>query len=287
MIKRTHVLIGLLAAMCGCIGDDDMAVNPPQYFDASMTGIRQVIDQNGAIVKATDGGPVYKLKAGSGINFVYDITKNAYRADVTGLIGGFVLNTRQIIAGQGLTGGGDLSADRTFNASVVAPLTINFANQIELGTINDVIHGNRSNGALHSLATDVAPGPVNGFVSGSDAGWIYGTRRFEGEDIGPFGGPHVKTVAGLMILDVGGSGAVNLTIDMTQAAPNNPKDGMLISVGVLTVNPGDTLNISANDGWSIAWAFPTVTLANSFASVTLRADLATKFLYIVGSFAFP
>lgn len=79
-------------------------------------------------------------------------------------LGTSVPNTRQVIAGAGLTGGGDLSADRTFN--VVAgdgSITVN-ANDITVGTINDTQHGNRGGGSLHAAATT----SVAGFMSAAD-----------------------------------------------------------------------------------------------------------------------
>lgn len=282
MIKRTHVLIGLLAAMCGCIGDDDMAVNPPQYFDASMTGIRQVIDQNGAIVKATDGGPVYKLKAGSGINFVYDIPSNAYRADVTGLIGGFVLNTRQVIAGQGLTGGGDLSADRTFNASVVAPLTINFANQIELGTINDVIHGNRGGGALHSDA-----GPMSsGFMPAS--AFKLTMQKLAATAILTLPTTINVNDYSMVLVDCSG-GNVTITLDNSTWTNNYE-----ITVKMASPAGGNTVRVVMNDGTNFEDGNANIDLTNDFASVTFRVDTTDYSpnnplgqAWIVGSFKYP
>ena len=282
MIKRIHVLIGLLAAMCGCIGDDDMAVNPPQSFDAAMTGIRQVIDQNGAIVKATDGGPVYRLAAGSGLNFVYDITKNAYRADVTGLIGGFVLNTRQVIAGQGLTGGGDLSADRTFNASVVAPLTINFANQIELGTINDVIHGNRGGGALHSDA-----GPMSsGFMPAS--AFKLTTQKLAATAILTLPTTINVNDYSMVLVDCSG-GNVTITLDNSTWTNNYE-----ITVKMASPAGGNSVRVTMNDGTNFEDGNANIDLTNDFASVTFRVDTTDYSpnnplgqAWIVGSFKYP
>lgn len=81
-------------------------------------------------------------------------------------ITGIPLSTRNLIAGAGLTGGGDLSADRTFNvvANADASIVVN-ANDIQVGVISDAQHGSRSGGAAHSVA--VASGS-NGFLSGTD-----------------------------------------------------------------------------------------------------------------------
>lgn len=77
-----------------------------------------------------------------------------------------VPNTRTLTAGTGLTGGGDLSADRTFNvgANADGSITVN-ANDIQVGVLaTDVQHGNRGGGALHSNATT----STAGFMSAAD-----------------------------------------------------------------------------------------------------------------------
>ena len=74
--------------------------------------------------------------------------------------------TRNLIAGNGLTGGGDLSADRTFNVvgnadgSIVAN-----ANDVQVGVLaTDAQHGVRGGGTQHAVATT----SVAGFESAAD-----------------------------------------------------------------------------------------------------------------------
>src|SRR5688500_6711422 len=77
------------------------------------------------------------------------------------------LVTRQIIAGAGLTGGGDLSANRTLNISAHADgsIVVN-ADDIQVGVLaTDAQHGNRGNGDLHGIAE---AGVAHGFMSSSD-----------------------------------------------------------------------------------------------------------------------
>lgn len=73
--------------------------------------------------------------------------------------------TRNLIAGAGLTGGGDLSADRTFNvvANADGSIVVN-ANDIQVGVISNTQHGSRAGGTLHADATT----SVSGFMSGAD-----------------------------------------------------------------------------------------------------------------------
>jgi hypothetical protein len=83
-----------------------------------------------------------------------------------GLAGSSVATSRQIIAGAGLTGGGDLSADRTLNVAANADgsITVN-ANDVQIGVLaTDAQHGNRGGGALHAAATT----SVAGFMAAAD-----------------------------------------------------------------------------------------------------------------------
>jgi hypothetical protein len=87
-------------------------------------------------------------------------------SDAGGGGGGDVPSTRNLIAGAGLTGGGDLSADRTFNvvANADGSITVN-ANDIQVGILaTDAQHGNRGGGSLHSAATT----STAGFMSSAD-----------------------------------------------------------------------------------------------------------------------
>jgi hypothetical protein len=93
-----------------------------------------------------------------------------------GLSGGSVPNTRTLTAGSGLTGGGDLSADRTFNvvANIDGSIIVN-TNDIQVGVLaNDTQHGNLGGGSLHELADSTQ----NGFFS------IDGYNKLEGIEDG-------------------------------------------------------------------------------------------------------
>lgn len=72
---------------------------------------------------------------------------------------------RTITAGAGLTGGGDLSADRTINAVANADgsIVVN-ADDIQVGVISDAQHGTRGGGTQHAVATT----SVAGFMSAAD-----------------------------------------------------------------------------------------------------------------------
>jgi hypothetical protein len=74
---------------------------------------------------------------------------------------------RQVIAGNGLTGGGDLTADRTFDVVANADGSIVVAaNDVKVGVLaTDVQHGVRGGGTQHALAV---AGGAAGFQSGAD-----------------------------------------------------------------------------------------------------------------------
>lgn len=77
----------------------------------------------------------------------------------------FVPDSRQVNAGAGLVGGGNLSADRTFDiANVDGSITVN-ANDIQVGVLaTDAQHGLRGGGTQHADATT----SVAGFLSAAD-----------------------------------------------------------------------------------------------------------------------
>jgi len=80
--------------------------------------------------------------------------------------GGFVPSARTLIAGDGLTGGGDLTADRTFDvvANADGSIIVN-ADDIQVGILaSDSQHGNLGGGSLHDAATT----SVDGFMSSTD-----------------------------------------------------------------------------------------------------------------------
>jgi hypothetical protein len=80
--------------------------------------------------------------------------------------GGSVPTSRTLTAGAGLTGGGDLSADRTFNvvANADGSITVN-ADDIQVGVLaTDAQHGVRGGGTQHAVATP----SVAGFMSAAD-----------------------------------------------------------------------------------------------------------------------
>jgi len=91
----------------------------------------------------------------------------ADKTKLDGLPTSAVPTIRVLTAGAGLTGGGDLSADRTFNvgANVDGSIVVN-ADDIKVGILaTDAQHGARGGGTQHS---DVVAAGASGFMNGTD-----------------------------------------------------------------------------------------------------------------------
>ena len=81
-------------------------------------------------------------------------------------LGNAVPQSRTLTAGAGLTGGGDLSANRTFDvgANADGSIVVN-ANDLQVGVLaTDVQHGMRGGGTQHAVATT----STAGFMSATD-----------------------------------------------------------------------------------------------------------------------
>jgi hypothetical protein len=75
-----------------------------------------------------------------------------------------VPESRMVIAGSGLTGGGDLSTDRSFAVQAADSSISITGSGVAVGIITDVQHGSRSGGNLHATATT----STSGFMSSVD-----------------------------------------------------------------------------------------------------------------------
>lgn len=141
--------------------------------------------------------------------------------------GGGVPPTRVLTAGTGLTGGGDLSADRTFNvvANADGSIVAN-ANDIQVGVLaTDAQHGVRGGGTQHSVAT----GAANGFMSAADKTKLDGLPS-----TAP---PTTRTITAGAGLTGGGDLSADRTIDVAANADGsiivNAND---IQVGILATD---------------------------------------------------
>lgn len=83
-----------------------------------------------------------------------------------GSYGAFALEARIVQSGNGLAGGGDLSADRTLSVVAEDASIVVGAAGIKVGALTtDAQHGNRGGAALHTAAVS---GGASGFMTGTD-----------------------------------------------------------------------------------------------------------------------
>lgn len=159
------------------VGDDDH----PQYHDGSLayTGalnmgafaITNVGNVDGRDVSA-DGGILDGHVASTTNPHATDIGNlgAGTLAELNAILTGSTLiaDTRDLIAGAGLTGGGTLAADRTFTVGAHADASIVVAaDTVQVGVLaTDAQHGVRGGGTQHA---DVIAGGASGFMDGARA----------------------------------------------------------------------------------------------------------------------
>ncbi len=189
-----------------------------------------------AIVSAAlSGGAAAPVSATDSAKLAYNETTDKLRLSVNGgaysdvltaLTG--VLPARQVISGGGLTGGGDLSADRTLAVAANADgsIVVN-ADDIQVGVLaTDAQHGVRGGGTQHAVA--VASGAA-GFLSGADKALIDGLPTTYV--------PQARTLTASDGLTGGGDLSANRALSVGQGHG-------------ITVNSDD---VAVNQGFAFAW----------------------------------
>lgn len=157
-----------------------------------------------------------------------DLLTAAFSQVSAGGGGGGVPPTRILFAGDGLVGGGDLSADRTFDVVANADGSIiSNPNDIKVGVLaTDAQHGLRGGGTQHALAI---PSGAAGFMSGADKAKLDG---FPASSV-----PTTRTITAGAGLVGGGDLSADRTIDAAANADGsivvNAND---IQVGVLATD---------------------------------------------------
>lgn len=140
---------------------------------------------------------------------------------------GFVPNGRTIATGDGLSGGGDLSANRTINIALDGGSLSKSGTGLKVSAIDDTMHGVRGGGDRHALATTAA----HGFMSST----------------------HKRQVDGLSALRIVGFAALqngngaNFTLDFS---------GLSLQTGdvlvVFTGSPATAVSVPGSQGWAQA-----------------------------------
>jgi len=156
-----------------------------------------------------------------------------------------IADTRTLTAGAGLTGGGDLTADRTFDvvANADGSITVN-TNDVQVGILaTDAQHGVRGGGTQHA---DVVSGGADGFMTGADKAILDGLVS---------GGPFLPLAGGAMsgaITTLAGSGAgAGVTLNLTAGIGGTTGIGGAITIaagaGGATSGSGGNLVLNAGD----------------------------------------
>lgn len=144
-----------------------------EFADAAARAAGTVATPSGYSITSVDIGKVGKQLDNNTHYILVSVGPLSWN-QIDASTGGFVAASRQIIAGAGLTGGGDLSADRTLNVVANADGSIVVdADDVQVGVLaTDAQHGNRGGGGLHPAAT----GAVAGFQSAADKTKLDGVR---------------------------------------------------------------------------------------------------------------
>jgi hypothetical protein len=159
----------------------------------------------------------------------------------------YVPTSRTIVAGNGLTGGGDLSADRTFDvvANADGSIVVN-PNDIQVGVLaTDAQHGSRGGGTQHAIATPA----LAGFMSAADKAKLDGLPNVVSTLLAETGQQSIRAVG------PGGGWTVLGAVYFTSVPASVFLEAIhLVSVGLLTntVHLYDTVAASVVGGSSLS-----------------------------------
>ena len=219
-----------------------------------------VDDQTVALTSASDTRPIAGVIQNINALGQVAVAVGSTSPYDAGAAGG-VPTSRTLTAGAGLTGGGDLSANRTFDvvANGDGSIVVN-ANDIQVGVINATQHGNLAGGALHAVN---ATGTV-GFSTVRNCRVVIDTNQSLAAFVGVTGGTAqngVTCVAGDVVLLVGQTtGAENGpyvvgTVTAGTAPLTRPLDfatGSLVPGGIVYQTGSTQSNYAASQWKSIS-----------------------------------
>lgn len=173
-----------------------------------------------------------------------------------------VPEARNLTAGAGMTGGGDLSADRTFDvvANADGSIAVN-ANDIQVGVLaSDAQHGNLGGGSLHDVVGITDPGFAPGVPDASDYALLTaaGSPSFS-----KIANSHISTAAGIVVSKL--AGGADGTVLVTDA------NGDPIWLG-----PGTTGQLLRSNGAGATPSWYTLTLDDLTQGVDVHGTIAFK-----------
>jgi hypothetical protein len=160
-----------LTAGAGLVGGGDLAANRTFAVGANPDGsiVVNAHDVQVGVITAAQhgnlaGGALHAAASEGTSGFMSAADKVNLDALVSGA-GPYALTTTTMTAGAGMTGGGSLAANRTFNVAANADgsIVVN-ADDIQVGVISGAQHGNLTGGILHAAASE----GTSGFMSAAD-----------------------------------------------------------------------------------------------------------------------
>jgi len=199
-----------LFAGAGMTGGGDLTADRTFDVVAAADGSIAVgADTVGVGVLATDaqhgvrgGGTQHAVAVALGLaGFMSGMDK----AILDALAAGSVPATRTLFAGAGMVGGGDLTADRTFDVVAAADGSIAVAaNTVGVGVLaTDAQHGVRGGGTQHAVAT----GAAAGFMSAADFTKLAGISAAAGPAFLTWGNANIAAAADTRFMSPGRSTA--------------------------------------------------------------------------------
>lgn len=214
----------------------DATTNWFRWYATTNSAGFEMANGSGATVSAANTGKLRYTTTGQ--KFQVSLNAAAYVDLLTASTG--ALQTTTLTAGAGLTGGGDLSANRTFDvvAHADGSIVVN-ANDVQVGVLaTDAQHGLRGGGTQHAVA--VASG-LAGFLSGADKQKI--------DDLTTTYVPQVRTVTAGAGLTGGGDLSADRTFDIGAGS------GITVNANDVAVNLGFQFNWTARHTWKAHAAF--------------------------------
>lgn len=171
----------------------------------------------------------------------FDGTTGKLIQDSGVLASAIVLNTRSLTAGAGLTGGGDLSADRTFDVGAGSGITVN-ANDVALttpGTLT-VATSNASAGShTHAITSSANPGAAAAILASDASGFLRLVRLGVG-------------TSPTQPLEVAGNAFINAAT--ANLYMKDTSTGLQVSAtGVITPQSGNTFRNTAYTSGLVGW----------------------------------
>lgn len=185
---------------------------PAESLDSGMTALGEALVSDGSGGFTYQIFPVISVNGLAGVVVIdFSSLQGGTLAELNALISdaSLIPETRALSAGAGLTGGGDLSADRSFDvgANADGSIVVN-ADDIQVGVLaTDAQHGDLGGGSLHAVVTPSVAGfmapadktKLDGISGGGEVGAAKIVTLYDGTTRSTTGGVFVSGLGGATI----------------------------------------------------------------------------------------